>query len=103
MQTLHLRPLLLSISTHVSSLHADSPPTHPPHTHSYNLTMTSLNITYPVAIVGDVWDRPTLDGRKTPRVFNVLPGGFLDLQFVVRLFYLPPFHPPTTKMNEMTP
>ena len=49
---------------------------------SYVLTATSINITYPVAIVGDIWDRPTLDGRKTPRIFNVLPGGFLDLQFV---------------------
>lgn len=49
---------------------------------NYVLTTTSLNITYPVAIVGDVWDRPTLDGRKTPRLFNVMAGGFLDLQFV---------------------
>ena len=49
---------------------------------NYVLTNTSLNITYPVAIVGDIWNRPTLDGRKTPRIFNVVAGGFLDLQFV---------------------
>jgi len=49
---------------------------------NYVLTATSLNITYPVAIVGDIWNRPTLDGRKTPRIFNVVAGGFLDLQYV---------------------
>jgi hypothetical protein len=79
----------------------------------YNLTKVAINITYPVAIVGDPFSRPMLDGRKcvlacslttpqatrratnppnppsqnhptprTPRLFNVLPGGFLDLQYV---------------------
>ncbi len=30
----------------------------------YNLTKVAINVTYPVAIVGDPFRRPLVDGRK---------------------------------------
>lgn len=49
---------------------------------TYDIGEDHIEVTGRKVVVGNPLNLPTLDGQNAPRIFRVMPGGYLDLRYV---------------------